>query len=115
MATQTSLADLAVETLAAVVEMGNEVDNQCPERHAIRSLKRVAEEAITSGLRLALELSWQAKQLKKLSIEIADANNQKVGAGDTATEGHNAKVSGPEAALSPEGRARLPGWQAEER
>lgn len=27
----------------------------------------------------------------------------------------NAKVSGPEAALSPEGRARLPGWQAEER
>ena len=89
MATQTSLADLAVETLAAVIEMGNEVDNECPERHAIRSLKRVAEEAITSGFRLALELSWQAKQLKKLSREIAEANNQKVGAGSTATDGHN--------------------------
>lgn len=78
MATQTSLADLAIETLAAVIEMGNEVDNECPERHAIRSLKRVAEEAITSGFCLALELSWQAKQLKKLSLEIAEANKAPV-------------------------------------
>ena len=37
---------------------------------------------------------------------------RKVGAGDTVTEGHNAKVSGPEAALSPDGRARLPGSAA---
>jgi len=42
----------------------------------------------------------------------------KLGAGDTAVQGDmllpaNAKVSGPEAALSPEGRARLPGSAAD--
>lgn len=33
-------------------------------------------------------------------------------AGDYANETPNVKVSGPEAASSPEGRAQLPGWPA---
>ena len=49
--------------------------------------------------------AWDGK-----AVEHFDALLAKVGGSDTAT--HNAKVSGPEAALSPQGRARLPGYAA---
>lgn len=46
----------------------------------------------------------EAKRQRRAAKRLAE-----VSAGDTADKRHNAKVSGPEAALSPEGRARLPG------
>lgn len=59
-----SLADQAVETLAAVAAIGEGLTNDDPWRHAIRNLKRSAQDIITNALRQALDLAYQAEQLR---------------------------------------------------
>jgi hypothetical protein len=60
-----SLADQAVEALSAVSRMCDGVGTEAVERHMIRSMKRTAEQAIEAGLRIALDLAYQAEQLQK--------------------------------------------------
>lgn len=60
-----SLADMAVETLAAVKAMDDGLTNEHPGRHQIRSLKRLAEKAIDDALRAATEMAYLAKDVRK--------------------------------------------------
>jgi hypothetical protein len=66
-----SLAEQAVQALAMVKAMDEGLDMEHPERHSVRSMKRVAEQLIAAGLRHAIDLAWQAQDLRKLAIEIA--------------------------------------------
>jgi hypothetical protein len=70
MAEQMSLADQAVETLAMVRAMTANMDNDRPERHQVRQLKRLAEAAIQEGLRRAQELAYLAQDLPNLVQEV---------------------------------------------
>ena len=70
MAQNMSLADQVIEALAAVSQMDHGMDNDQPERHEVRNLKRIAEQAIADAMRTAVELSWQAKAVRKLAREI---------------------------------------------
>lgn len=64
--TQQSLADLAVETLAAVAAIGEGVTINHPERHIVRDLKREAEALISNALRSARALTYAAEGLREL-------------------------------------------------
>lgn len=68
MSQQQSLADAAVETLAAIRAMDNGIDLCHPERHVIRDLKRNAEALIADALRRARELAYTADAIKELHI-----------------------------------------------
>lgn len=68
MSQQQSLADAAVETLAAVRAMDNGIDLTHRERHVIRDLKRNAEALIADALRRARELAYAADAIKELQI-----------------------------------------------
>jgi dUTPase len=59
-----SLADQAVETLAAVSSIDRDVTNDHPERFVIRSMKRIAQDIIANALRQAMDLAYQADSLK---------------------------------------------------
>lgn len=65
MADRTSLADAAVDALAAVARMDWNVANEHDERHHIRSLKRLAETSLTDAFRQARELAWLAEDMHK--------------------------------------------------
>jgi hypothetical protein len=71
--TQQSLADLAVEALAAVAAMSSDVGIDHPERHVVRNLKRIATKTIEDAMRTALDLSCQAKDLRDLHRELKAA------------------------------------------
>ncbi|CAN7406169.1 hypothetical protein LJR074_002565 [Acidovorax sp. LjRoot74] len=66
MSNQQSLADAAVETLAAVRAMDNGIGLDNPERHVIRDLKRNAEALIADALRRARELAYAADAIREL-------------------------------------------------
>lgn len=70
MAQNMSLADQAVQALAMVQAMDDGMDMEHPERHAVYSMRRIAEQAIAAGFRTAIDLAWQAKDLRKLAREI---------------------------------------------
>jgi len=70
MSENTSLADQAVQALAIVRAMDEGMDMEHPERHAVRSMQRVAEQAMAAGFLTAMDLAWQAKDLRKLAREI---------------------------------------------
>ncbi len=76
MAENMSLADQVIQALSAVRGIDEGVDNDAPERHQLRSLKRVAERIISDAMRTAIDLAWQAKDLRKLRAEIEAANAQ---------------------------------------
>jgi dUTPase len=59
-----SLADQAVETLAAVSSIDRDVTNDHPERFVIRYMKRIAQDIIANALRQAMDLAYQADSLK---------------------------------------------------
>lgn len=65
-----SLADRAVHALALVQAMDAEINNDHPERHVIRAMKRAAEAAIGSALRQAVELAYMARDASKLCDEV---------------------------------------------
>lgn len=70
MAVNMSLADQAVQALAMVKAMDEGLDIENPERHAVRNLQRLAEQEIAAGFRIAIDLAWQAKDLRKLAVDI---------------------------------------------
>jgi hypothetical protein len=70
MAENMSLADRAVQALAMVKAMGENLDMEHPERHAIRRLQRVAQQVLEAGLNSAIELALQAEDLRTLAREI---------------------------------------------
>lgn len=70
MAEHMSLADQAVDVLGMVRAMDADMTNDRPERHQVRTLKRMAEAAIAEGLRRAAELAWMAKDLPSLVAEV---------------------------------------------
>lgn len=63
-----TLADQAVETLAAIRAMDEGLTLEHPERHVIRGMKRSVEQMVSSALTAALELTWQAKALRELPL-----------------------------------------------
>lgn len=73
MAENLGLADQAVQALAMVKAMDDGLEMGHPERHAIRSMQRVAQQVISAGLRSAIDLAWQANDLRKLAREIEAA------------------------------------------
>lgn len=72
MAGNLSLAEQAVQTLEAVRQMEHGIELNNPERHIVRSMKRVAEQAIEAGLRIAQDLAWQAQNVRQLPAEIRE-------------------------------------------
>ena len=60
-----SLADRAVEALAAVRAMDAGVELTHPERHAVRDLKRAAEAILDTALRQAYMLTHAAQNLSE--------------------------------------------------
>ncbi len=66
MAETMSLADQAVQALAMVRAMDEGLDMEHPERHAVRNLKRLAEQTIAAAMRTAIDMAWQAKDLRDM-------------------------------------------------
>lgn len=64
-----SLADAAVDALAAVSRMDADVTNEDEARHQVRTLKRLAEQALTEAFRHARELAWLAEDVRKTARE----------------------------------------------
>lgn len=71
---QPSLADRAVSVLALVDAMDRDTNNDRPERHAVRSMKRMAEQILADAFTKAADLAWQAKDLRKLADDMATGN-----------------------------------------
>lgn len=61
---QTSLADQAFEAVALVRAICDDIDNDDPERHIVRNLKRLAEQNLEASFRLAIDIAHQAKQVR---------------------------------------------------
>lgn len=78
MAENMSLADQAVQALAMVKAMDEGLEIEHPERHAIRSMKRVAQQVIEAGMRSAIDLAWQAQDLRELARKIEDSKTPNV-------------------------------------
>lgn len=66
-----SLADQAVTALAMVKAMGeSRMGLEHPERHAIRYMKRTAEQILETAFRQAIDLAYQSAELPKLVEEV---------------------------------------------
>jgi len=83
MAENMSLADQAVQALAMVKAMDENLNMEHPERHAIRNMQRIAKQVIEAGLRSATDLAWQAQYLREMARQI-----------EAADKPHNAKLTG---------------------
>ena len=86
MAENRSLADQAVDVLAMVRAMTADMTNDRPERHQVRNLKRLAEQAIAEGLRQAAEFVWMAKDLPSLVAEVEKQTRKDVAGMQPAAE-----------------------------
>ncbi len=80
MAENMSLADQAVQALAMVKAMDEGVENEHPERYAVRSMKRVAEQALAAAFRNAIDVAWLAKDLQETTRKL-----------EASAKPHNAK------------------------
>lgn len=59
-----SLADQAVDTIAAIRSLDTSTNMDHPERHAVRDMKRMATEIVTNALRQAHALVYSAQSLQ---------------------------------------------------
>lgn len=75
MAENMSLADQAVQALSMVKAMDEGVENEHPERHVVRSMKRVAEQSLAAAFRNAIDAAWMAKDLQETARKIEAASN----------------------------------------
>lgn len=66
MAENRSLADEAVEAIAAVRAMSEGMDLNHPERHSVRNLKQAAEEVLRNAFRTAQTLAYMGSDLTSL-------------------------------------------------
>lgn len=76
MSGQQSIADMAVSALAAIQGMDEGMGVVEPERHAIREMKRAAEQAITDACRLALSIAWASRTVRKVASELTATQQQ---------------------------------------
>lgn len=60
-----SLSDDVIDALSKVRQIGENLDDEHPMRHAVRNMKRSAETTITDAMRQATDISYQAAQLVK--------------------------------------------------
>ena len=60
-----SIADQAVEALAMVSSIGNDLTNEDPCRRLVRNMKRLAERDMEACFLRATDLAYQAQQIKK--------------------------------------------------
>lgn len=70
MAENMSLADRAVEAVAAVKTMADGLDMENPERRNVRELKHIAEKVLADAFDTVMRLSWQACDLRELATKI---------------------------------------------
>lgn len=71
--TQTnSLADLAVDTIAAVKAMDEGIELGQPECGVVLSLQRQAEQILTSAFRQAVDLTYSARSVRAAVKEAAE-------------------------------------------
>lgn len=63
MSQTSSLADCAVDALSGVRSIGETMDTEHPMRHAVRQMKRTAEQILFDAFRQARDLSYQAERL----------------------------------------------------
>lgn len=59
------LAGKAITSLAAVQSIGENIDNDHPMRHQVRTLRRTAERVLADAFCVSWELAMQADQLVK--------------------------------------------------
>lgn len=71
-----SLADSAVETLAAISAMDQGVTNDNPDRHIIRNLKQVAQNIVRDALHEAHSLAFIAEDVRNLGAPSAQPAHQ---------------------------------------
>jgi len=76
----TSLADDAVSALAAVRAMDAAMDVDHPERHSVRTLKRMAEQMLADAFRQAQELAYLATDLTSM-VDVIRADEAEKAAG----------------------------------
>jgi hypothetical protein len=76
MSGQRSIADMAVDTLAAIQRMDKDIGLDNPERHAIREMKRAAELAVTEGLRVAMAIVHAADSVRAAVEEVQEAQGE---------------------------------------
>lgn len=67
-----SIADQAIAALSAVQRMDEGIDLEHPERHAVRELKRAAEQAMLDAFRLATSLAFTAQTVREVAKELQD-------------------------------------------
>lgn len=67
-----SLADTAVRALAMVQAMDAEITNDDPQRHHVRRMKMLAQQAMETGFHQAISLAWLAKDLKALVDDVRE-------------------------------------------
>lgn len=72
MTTPASINDRAIEALSMVAQMGDGMTNDNPERHIIRNLKRSAEKALDQAFILAMDLAYQAQDVRKTFSEFKE-------------------------------------------
>lgn len=69
MTDRSSLADRAIDALAAVARMDADVTNEHDERHHVRTLKRLAEEGLSEAFRHARQLAYLAEDVRRTARE----------------------------------------------
>lgn len=60
-----SIADQAVETIAHVRQMADDLELEHVERHAVREMKRIAESILIEAFRQARSLAFAADALRE--------------------------------------------------
>lgn len=77
MADNMNLADQAILALSMVKSMGeSRYGLEHPERHAVRSMKRVAEGILADAFNKAIDLAYQAADLPKLVQEVREESKE---------------------------------------
>ncbi len=76
MAENMSLADQAIQAISMVKAIDDSVDNEHPERHVVRSMKRVAEQALSAAFRNAIDVALMAKDLQETARKLEASANQ---------------------------------------
>ena len=79
-----SLAEQAVQALELVRNMDAGMALINPERHSVRALKRLAEQAMRDGIHQAIALAGVAKDLRPLVEEVQKESAEKAAQGTDA-------------------------------
>lgn len=70
MESQQNIADMMTSTLHAIERIDEGMDENHPERHAIRNLKLAAEQSVIEGLKGALAIADAARNVRQAVAEV---------------------------------------------